>query len=292
MMLPIVSNSLVYKDEFMLADNFNSPFDIETAARFMNSSHPFKINFTMALLCFKGSIRIRLNLEEHLLQTNDVLTILPGYIGECLEISRDCKIVLIAYTWKRRFGESSATTYSIAVFNRITKFPLLRMQPGKMEEIMAIYRLMRRRMQDTGFQYTGEALGGYMQVLASIFYQRVHEDLEQTPEPEAGNRQEVLFKKFMELLQEHYTKERSVAFYAGKMCLTPKYLSISVRKASGRHAGEWIRELVILEAKALLKSREYTVQQVCDMLNFANPSFFGKYFKAATGCSPRKYMLE
>ena len=184
MMLPIVSNSLVYKDEFMLADNFNSPFDIETAARFMNSSHPFKINFTMALLCFKGSIRIRLNLEEHLLQTNDVLTILPGYIGECLEISRDCKIVLIAYTWKRRFGESSAT-YSIAVFNRITKFPLLRMQPGKMEEIMAIYRLMRRRMQDTGFQYTGEALGGYMQVLASIFYQRVHEDLEQTPEPEA-----------------------------------------------------------------------------------------------------------
>lgn len=62
-------------------------------------------------------------------------------------------------------------------------------------------------------------------------------------------------------------------------------------QVSGRYAGDWINDYVILEAKALLKSKKYTVQQVCDMLNFSNPSFFGKFFKAAVECSPRKYML-
>lgn len=69
-----------------------------------------------------------------------------------------------------------------------------------------------------------------------------------------------------------------------------KYLSQVIKSVTGRLAGEWISEYVILEAKALLKSNKYTVQQVCDMLNFANQSFFGKYFKRKTGMSPRAYM--
>ena len=59
--------------------------------------------------------------------------------------------------------------------------------------------------------------------------------------------------------------------------------------SSGRYAGQWIRDYVVLEAKALLKSGEYTVQQVSDRLNFANQSFFGSYFKKAVGCSPSAY---
>lgn len=47
---------------------------------------------------------------------------------------------------------------------------------------------------------------------------------------------------------------------------------------------------VMLDAKALLKSGKYTVQQVSDMLNFPNQSFFGTYFKKESGVSPKAYM--
>ncbi len=290
MMLPLATNCLVHKDEFIAADNFGCPIDKDTLDRFVNASHPFKISFIMGMYCTQGSMRIRLNLKEYLLQANDVLAVLPGYIGECLAFSEDCQIALLAYSGKNPFWNNNAAN-SIPVLNYITKNPLLHLQPEKAAEAMEIYRLVRKRMQDTGFRYTSEAIAGYMRVLASLFYQQASECIEQHAAQETESRHEVLFMKFMELAQEHYREERSITFYAGKMCLTPKYLSIAIRKASGRHAGEWIKDLVILEAKALLKSREYTVQQVCDLLNFANPSFFGKYFKAATGCSPRKYML-
>ena len=62
-----------------------------------------------------------------------------------------------------------------------------------------------------------------------------------------------------------------------------------IRRACGRMPSDVIGEHVILEAKLLLRSERYTVQQVADMLNFPNPSFFGKYFKAHVGQTPRQF---
>ena len=73
------------------------------------------------------------------------------------------------------------------------------------------------------------------------------------------------------------------------MCITPKYLSSIVKDVSGKNAGEWITEYVILEAKVLLKSSKMDVQGIAYKLNFPNQSFFGKYFKQKTGMTPGQY---
>jgi AraC-like DNA-binding protein len=44
-----------------------------------------------------------------------------------------------------------------------------------------------------------------------------------------------------------------------------------------------------LEAKALLKSTNMTIQQISDELNFPNQSFFGKYLQRIVGVSPKEY---
>jgi AraC-like DNA-binding protein len=94
---------------------------------------------------------------------------------------------------------------------------------------------------------------------------------------------------FMELVQEHYRKERLIGFYADKLCITPKYLSKLVKETTGRSAGDWIERHVTLEARAMLQSSDMTIQQIATSLNFPNQSFFGKYFKRATGISPKQY---
>ncbi|MDR0368520.1 MAG: helix-turn-helix domain-containing protein, partial [Bacteroidales bacterium] len=50
-----------------------------------------------------------------------------------------------------------------------------------------------------------------------------------------------------------------------------------------------IDNYVVLEAKALLKSTNMTVQQISDELNFPSQSFFGKYFHRVVGVSPKEY---
>lgn len=94
---------------------------------------------------------------------------------------------------------------------------------------------------------------------------------------------------FMHLLQEYYRRERSVGFYAAKLCISPKYLSLLVREATGQTAAAIIDRFVINEAKNLLRFSGLTIQQVSYKLNFPNQSAFGKYFKHLTGYSPTAF---
>lgn len=99
----------------------------------------------------------------------------------------------------------------------------------------------------------------------------------------------MLLEDFLKLVRTNYKEQRGLDFYADKLCFTPKYMSSVVKQASGISAGEWIDRYIILEAKALLKSTNMTIQQIGDEFNFANQSFFGKYFKRLVGVSPKEY---
>lgn len=100
------------------------------------------------------------------------------------------------------------------------------------------------------------------------------------------------FDKFMRLLEENYKQHHSIKFYSDKMSLSPKYLSLMIKKVSGKLATEWIDEYVILEAKNLIKYSSMSIQEISYALNFPNQSFFGKYFKRHTGLSPKAYRIK
>ncbi len=103
------------------------------------------------------------------------------------------------------------------------------------------------------------------------------------------SRQEYLFSQFMKLLSEHATSERSVSYYASKLCINPKYLHKVVKQMSGKTPLDWIKEKVINEMKDKICHTQYTIKEISFQLNFPNTSFFGKYFKAETGVSPAHY---
>ena len=103
------------------------------------------------------------------------------------------------------------------------------------------------------------------------------------------SRQETIFGEFIGMIPQYYQKERSLNFYAEKMCLTPKHLSEVIKKVSRKSANSLIDNFVCLEAKAMLKSSNMTIQQISDELNFPSQSFFGKYFKRVVGVSPKEY---
>ena len=111
-------------------------------------------------------------------------------------------------------------------------------------------------------------------------------------EEQVYSRQDTIFRKFMFSLAKNCKEHREVSFYAEEQCLTPRYFSSVVREISGAHAIRWIHRAVLTEAKKLLADRRLTVQQVADELNFANPSFFGQFFKIYTGMTPNAYRVS
>ena len=294
MMLPLDERACIFNDEFILADNLEASGEVmdlladETVSPFMTSPYPFKIRFTMMLFCLGGRMRVQHNLSEYLLQKNDVLLILSGTIGQCLEISSDCKIAIIAFLHQNLVPEINSQV-AVVVRKFLMERALLHLADNDMEELFLLYRMLQRRIEQSDYAYKRELITSCMQMMSFHFFNWMKPYVDQQEKARVGNRKRQIYDDFMQLLQSNYTSERSVGFYAGKLCITPKYLSQVVYAVSGRYAGDWIRDYVILEAKALLKSGRYNVQQVSNMLNFPNQSFFGVYFKKETGYSPRAY---
>ena len=108
----------------------------------------------------------------------------------------------------------------------------------------------------------------------------------QSPPMDKGTHTLAHFKK---LLAEHFIEERRVSFYAQKMHLTTKYFSTVIKEISGKTAGQWINEMLLLEAKVRLRNKEQSIAQIAYDLNFSDPSHFGKFFKKNTGLSPLDY---
>lgn len=107
--------------------------------------------------------------------------------------------------------------------------------------------------------------------------------------PASTNRESVILSQFKRLLAKNFIQKRQVSFYAGKLHLTPKYFSTLIKQASGKTAGEWINEMLLLEAKVRLQNPESTIAQIAYDLNFSDPSHFGKFFKKHTGKSPIQF---
>lgn len=106
------------------------------------------------------------------------------------------------------------------------------------------------------------------------------------------SRQKMLADNFFELLFSHFDSERSVAFYADKLCVSPKYLSVAVRSVSGCSVQKWINEIVLAEAKRYLCTTEMTIQQISEKLHFASPSSFVRFFRQHALTTPLAYRKD
>lgn len=292
-MLPFNERACAYHNELFLADNFDysnitsSLLDSPEVLKFITSPYPFKIQFAMMILCLNGHMRVNLNLNEYKLQRNCIQIVTPGAIAQCVEITPDSRMAIIAFATVNNLPEGNPQ--SVLIMRKfLIDNAMLKLSDREMDEMMGLYHHMRQQIVQPEKLFTHEIINSYIQIFYYSLCQLMSPYIEQQ-DTQYVSRKKQIFDQFTLLLRQHYTQERSISFYAEKLCITPKYLSQVIYDISGQHAGEWIRDYVILEAKALLKSGQYNVQQVSDMLNFANQSFFGVYFKKAVGCSPSAY---
>lgn len=102
-------------------------------------------------------------------------------------------------------------------------------------------------------------------------------------------RSDQILKDFTELLGQNITKETSVSFYAGKLCISKKYLSLIVKQKTHVNISTIISVIRTETASRMLRNPDMTIQQIASEMSFSDQSSFGKFFKKHTGMSPLKY---
>jgi AraC-like DNA-binding protein/mannose-6-phosphate isomerase-like protein (cupin superfamily) len=102
----------------------------------------------------------------------------------------------------------------------------------------------------------------------------------------------ILVKRFYQLVEENYQNNLMVNDYASMLAITPNHLSQVIRLLTGKTASDVLQSKQILEIKRLLIHSNLGVSEIAHLLNFADQSYFTKFFKRATGTTPVQFRSE
>ena len=279
------AHKVVYNDFMLLDDNF----DDEVFKGFSYIGSPVKLMFLSLIICVKGKMRVRVNLKDMNIGPNDVLLINPGAIIDMVVCEGECRMAVI-HIDVDKVDHKPSVKIMLQLRSIINNESVItHLSDNALSQFVDSYKSLRRVISDEGMRFKDEVIIGSFQSLAAYWMNEIAVENEMHKNV-ALSRNEQLFQGFIREVQKNYMVNREVSFYASKLCITPKYLGVVVAQVSGRRPLEWIRDYVILDAKAMLLSREYSIQQISQILNFPNPSFFSKYFREAVGCSPSKFL--
>ena len=235
-------------------------------------------------LCRQGTTEIAIGTQKYRIKKNDLVIVLPKQLVDFYQTSPDYDAGLICISgdyFKEKFQGT------IPLFLAMKYQPVITLNEEEVNLLEWYQLLLSKRTTNPNSQFFYTAVHN---LIHALFYELYGFIVNHTQSNEFKlSHQMNIFNQFIILVEEHHVKERNVLFYADKLCLTPKYLSAIVYKASGKFAGEWIDHYVITLAKSLLASSNQTVQEIGYELNFSTPSSFTKYFKRIMNITPREY---
>lgn len=209
--------------------------------------------------------------------------VLPQHIFSVLECSAEMEVrtVFISLDFIHHF----LVTPDFDLLTRINIYPCVKLDSRQLDDMIKIHSVIcRYDKEGSRFKQIQDALTLSLVLIAvSVF--------EKYPSVNSNTctRPETLTRSFFDLLLQHFMKERTVAFYADKLCITPKYLTTAVKSVTNHSVQSWINEVVLTEAKRYIKTTDFSIQQISELLNFPSASSFIRFFKTHTGSTPLEY---
>lgn len=274
----ILGASGYIEDDILLLDKLNeAPIPRE----------PRRMNMIVVALCLKGKAQYTIDTQEQLVRKNDVLIISERHVMDNFMASPDLEglAIILSARFFRDVIQNVSDISSLFLFSK--NHPVINFTQKEADVFISYFNLIKQKMTDTDNLFRRDVVRSLMLAmfydLSNVIYRnRQSSDNRQT-------RADIIFTKFIHLVEGNYKRERRVGWYAEQLCITPKYLSETVKQVSRLTPNEWIDNYVILEIRVLLKNSTRSIKEIAMEMNFPNQSFLGKFFKERVGMSPSEY---
>lgn len=279
----------IFADESFKSDNMiMSPM-----VRFQSLDDTPRVidGITIGIIC-NGKARITINGCSHDLRTNSLVLLREDSVVGAFKCSKACRGYLMTYS--RNFLDSIDIPAAdfLSVYMIFSTNPAITLTDTEAAYLHRVGALLADAMRTDETKRTAYDNRIVTSLFSAFFYTLVallNRKLPSEPEPENRSRTDALMVEFIRILSTDCERERSVEYYASKLGISPKYLSLICKKKTGKNASKIIDDVVIHRAKDLLRQSGLSIQEVADRLNFVSQSFFGKYFKQRVGISPSRY---
>ncbi len=260
--------------------------DIHKDLLSLYTNYPVRLKCEIFVFCMDGEVEASINLNKIKVKPHDVITLTPGSIFQIHKLEGDLKIYFIGFSSQYIEQKENSRILLDTMYHTLGR-PILSLSPKGAKVLEEYINFLIRT-----YEFFAE-LGTNEEIAPNIFAD-IHTGIsilyrKTSNERISMSKSEQLCRNFTQLVIQHYTTSRNVSWYADKLGITLAYLCTTVKQVIGKTCADVISSMVIMDAKSQLKSTEHSIQEISDSLNFANMSFFGKYFKRHVGMSPLEY---
>lgn len=245
-----------------------------------------KPGFVLCLVCLKGKLQMTVDnsiqcVSQHQAMICPINSLLTDYLS-----SPDFQGIAICAS-PSVFKELYVNKQMWEYYQYVLRHHIISFETPDWQRLAGYYRLMNDTLQHLDEKKFGQRIiRSLWQAIIYEFISIIDRYVPHQPAIENTVSCEVLSARFMELLALSEGRIHTVSEFADKLFVTPKYLSTSVRRTTGKPALQWILEAVAKEAERQLKHSECSIKEIANALNFPNPSFFGKFVKMRLGNTP------
>lgn len=271
------SESVFLDNDLLLTERINeAPMPTE----------PRRMNFILIGLCTKGEVMYQLDTQKQVIKPGDILIVSDRHVVDSYQRSPDMEglCMMMSVHFFSEIIQNVSDVSSLFLFSR--QHPVMSLEQREIDTFKEYFQVIKQKISDEGNHFRKDLVKTLLLAmfydLSNIIYRVKQDDKPQT-------RAEVIFTKFIKLVEAHFRQERRVSWYAQQIGITPKYLSETVKNVSHHTPNEWINNYITLELRVQLKNSTKTIKEITEELKFPNQSFLGKFFKEHVGMSPSQY---
>lgn len=235
----------------------------------------------------EGEIISQAGLSTKTVKGPAVLTLSPTTVRSITETENQPLLDIIFFTDAYLLANRANVFYLMQFdFFENEDKSTLPLNPAQASKIEQVFNLIKTTIKDHHLHE--------QEIIRSCIYILIHEinsfhHSHSSSENQIKENVSPILMNFRKLLNKEFRNNHSVNFYADKLNITPKHLSEVLKKQSGKTAGEWINEVIVLESKVLLQNKTLSISEISESMNFSDQSVFGKFFKTHTSQTPLAY---
>lgn len=245
-------------------------------------SEPHKHDFFILLL-FQESVGTHtIDFDRFVLGANQLHLVFPGQVHQWQMGDPTYALQLMI---SRHWFESllPALRFPISYY---FKHLVIDLSTANFQSLLTEFKAIANDLQDGEILW--ELIYARVKVITLLISKIVQDNFDDYEQYQANP----IMAKFVQLIDEWYKSEKSVAFYAEKLNISANYLNVLSNRVLQKSASFLIQERVLLEAKRLLKISDKTIKAIVFDLGFYDNASFSKFFKSHTNMTPSQFKAQ
>lgn len=267
---------------FLVDENFSIKFHQNS---FPVKNSPERLKNGFIYICTDGTADIEVDFIHYHIEKGMIFSAFPLQIMEQKSVSKNFSLIYISCAPK--ILQNVLLRFPPEFETFLKRTPAYKAPKKTYKNGIELFNLIKCKFEEIDNICRSEMIVNMLRVYYLEIYNDIHNKISKKfSEP---SRKMEIMKKFIDLIMLNNSQFRDVSFYAGKLNITPKYLSIVTQQFNGIGAKKFIDFYTITAIKLELKSTSKTIQEISEVLNFPDQSFFCKYFKNHTGLTPKQF---